>query len=214
MRDLIILGTDPHSRDAVAFVDCINRIQPTWNVLGFVTQDAAEIGTTIEQLPVSDPAGTLKRYPDAALLPSFGWPAVAREIEARFVSVIDPSTVISRSARIGRGSLVYPHCFIGADARIGDRNLILSGCAVNHDSQLADRVILCSGVQVAGYVTVEPDCELGQSCSIRQRIRIGRNSHIGMGTVVIKDVPPDSVMIGNPARRLRARQPISPPSVP
>jgi acetyltransferase-like isoleucine patch superfamily enzyme len=38
---------------------------------------------------------------------------------------------------------------------------------------------------------------------VRQNLRIGRDSLVGMGSVVIKDVPPSSVMAGNPARKLR-----------
>mgnify|MGYP001570233007 CR=1 FL=1 len=45
--------------------------------------------------------------------------------------------------------------------------------------------------------------DLGQGCAVRQHLRIGRNSMIGMGAVVIKDVPPNCVMAGNPARKLR-----------
>jgi len=36
-------------------------------------------------------------------------------------------------------------------------------------------------------------------------VRIGRGSLIGMGAVVVKDVVPDSVIIGNPGRKLRDR---------
>ena len=38
-------------------------------------------------------------------------------------------------------------------------------------------------------------------------LRIGRDSLIGMGCVVVKDVPPNSVMAGNPARRMRDNTP-------
>jgi len=45
----------------------------------------------------------------------------------------------------------------------------------------------------------------GPGCAIRQDVRIGRGSLIGMGAVVVKDVVPDSVIIGNPGRKLRDR---------
>lgn len=70
---------------------------------------------------------------------------------------------------------------------------------------IEDRVEITSGVNLAGYVHVEADCYLGQGCTCRQNIRIGRGSLIGMGSVVVKDVPPNSVMVGNPARKLRER---------
>jgi len=44
---------------------------------------------------------------------------------------------------------------------------------------------------------------LGSGAIIRNGISIGANSIIGMGAVVLKDVKPNSVMVGNPARFLR-----------
>jgi tetrahydrodipicolinate N-acetyltransferase len=52
-------------------------------------------------------------------------------------------------------------------------------------------------------VTVESGSYLGQSCTIREFLRIGKQSYIGMGSVVIRDVAPQSMMVGNPARKLR-----------
>jgi acetyltransferase-like isoleucine patch superfamily enzyme len=87
---------------------------------------------------------------------------------------------------------------------IGELLFCLSGCALNHDDVIEDHVALATGVTLAGEVHVETGCYLGQSCTIRQQLRIGHDSLIGMGAVVIADVPPESVMVGNPARRLRS----------
>lgn len=80
---------------------------------------------------------------------------------------------------------------------------VLSGCIINHDDRIGNRVIMASGVSLAGSVLVDDGCYLGQSCSVRQMLTIGKNSLVGMGSVVLRDVPPDSVMVGNPARKLR-----------
>jgi acetyltransferase-like isoleucine patch superfamily enzyme len=116
-----------------------------------------------------------------------------------------PTMKSSRTANIGRGCVIYPHCFIGLNARVGDVVFALSGCVINHDDVIGDRVTLASRAALAGEVTVEPDCYLGQGCLIREKLTIGHGSLIGMGAVVVEDVLPNSVMAGNPARRLRDR---------
>jgi acyl-[acyl carrier protein]--UDP-N-acetylglucosamine O-acyltransferase len=102
--------------------------------------------------------------------------------------------------------VIYPHCFIGHNAVLGNQNFVLGGSIINHDVCLENNVTLCSGVTLAGFVHVETGCYLGQACTIKQYLRIGKGSLIGMGSVVVHDVPPNSVMVGNPARRLCERE--------
>jgi UDP-3-O-[3-hydroxymyristoyl] glucosamine N-acyltransferase len=47
---------------------------------------------------------------------------------------------------------------------------------------------------------------LGPNCSIMNKINIGNNCFIGLGAVVIKDVPPGAVMAGNPAKIIRVQE--------
>ncbi len=121
----------------------------------------------------------------------------------RLASIIDPSTFVSRTARIGAGCVIYPGGFIGVNAVLGNYVFCLSRCVINHEDVLEDHVILASGVTLAGSVYVETGCYLGQACTVRQQLRIGHHCLIGMGAVVVKDVEPESVMAGNPAQKIR-----------
>jgi len=205
VRDLLILGIGVHAAEMVEIVDRVNRVAPTWNLLGFLSADEKRIGERLNGLTVVGSARSLADFPDADLVPDNDWPRSLPIDHRRLVSLVDPGAFVSRSARIGVGTVIYPHCFVGLDARVGDFVFCLSGSAINHHCVLEDRVVVATGVSLAGSVHVEADCYLGQACTVRQYVRIGQNSLIGMGAVVIHDVPPNSVMIGNPARRLRDR---------
>ncbi|MDX1932487.1 MAG: hypothetical protein SFU56_07765 [Capsulimonadales bacterium] len=201
-RDLILLGDGVHGAEMAEIVERINRTTPTWNLLGYVT--GREIPTERERngYPVLGPRTVLDDYPEAFLVPDNEWRH--EDIPGdRLVSLIDPSVFVSRTARIGAGSVLYPHGFVGLNARLGNRTFCLSGCVINHDVVLEDRVVLASDVSLAGSVFVEEGVYLGQSCTVRQYVRIGRHSVIGMGSVVLRDVPPGTVIVGNPGRALR-----------
>lgn len=205
MRDLFILGTDVHAAEMAEMVERINRANPTWNLRGYIAPDEQRVGEMRNGYLVRGTLEILADYPEADLALAYGWPVSLPIPRERLVSLIDPSAFVSRTAQIGVGCVLYPHCFVGLNARLGDSVFCLSGCAINHDDVLEDRVTLASGVTLAGGVHVEVDCYLGQSCTVRQEVRIGRGSLIGMGAVVVKDVAPHSVIVGNPGRRLRDR---------
>lgn len=206
MRELIILGAGPHAYEMADIVRRINRVSVTWDFLGFLVPET-QLGRVTGPAARGGVLGTyadLTRYPDAWFVPEYNC-GCSTAPAARMVSLVAPSAFVAGSAQIGRGSVIYPNCFVGHNARLGERNFVLGGSVINHDDRLADDVTVCSGVTLAGSVQVEADCYLGQACTVKQYVRIGQGSLIGMGSVVLHDVPPNSVMVGNPARRLRDR---------
>lgn len=205
-RDLIILGTGVHGLEMAEIVRRINRDQSTWNLLGYVapSKQADRVGEVRGGLPVLGTIEAIDKYPDAALIPDNEFPHEPPLPCERLTSLIDPSCFVSPAARIGPGCVIYPNGFVGQNAQLGARVFVLAGSVINHDDVLGDRVCVCSQVSLAGHVHVEADCYLGQACTVRQYVRIGQRSLIGMGSVVVKDVEPDSVMVGNPAKWLRS----------
>jgi acetyltransferase-like isoleucine patch superfamily enzyme len=203
VRELLILGTDVHTAEMAEIVERVNAVRPRWTLLGYLATDATRVGEVRNEYPVLGTAADLERYPDACLLPAYNWPASLPVPRERCVSLVDPTAFVSRSATIGAGCVIYPHGFVGLNARLGDRVFCLAGSVINHDDVLEDGVVVASGVLLAGSVHVEAGCYLGQGCTIRQFVRVGRQSMIGTGAVVIRDVPPNSVIVGNPGRWLR-----------
>lgn len=209
MPDLLILGDGPHALEMLDIVDRINAVEKTWNVLGFASAHEVRASETLAGYPVFGAAKALDQFPEARLIPEYEWPNKAELPRYRLASLIDPSVFVASTAHIGVGCVIYPYCYVGSRARIGDFFFCLSGSIVNHNDVIEDYVTVTSGVVIAGDVHVEEGCYLGQSCTVRELLRIGRGSLLGMGCVVVRDVTPNSVMVGNPGRRLRSREPKS-----
>ncbi len=201
MQDLIILGIDTHVLEVAEFIERINQVQPSWNLRGYLADDDSRVGEMLNGYPVLGEIDAWEHFPEAYFVPDIGHRQVVIPTN-RLATIIDPSTFVSRTATIGAGCVVYPGGFIGANVVIGDGVMCLSRCVINHEAVIENGVCLASGVTLAGGVHIEADCYLGQACSVRQSLRIAQHSVIGMGAVVIKDVPPNSVMAGNPAKPL------------
>jgi acetyltransferase EpsM len=189
----------------VEIVNRVNQEKKTWNFLGLLEADKNQAGQMIHQSPVLGSYTDVSKFPKAYFLPYNKWRRSIPLPLDRVASLVDPTVFVSRTAQIGKGCVFYPHCYIGLQAHIGNFVFCLSNSVINHDNVIEDGVIITSGVTLAGGVHVEEDCYLGQSCNVREHLRVGRESLIGMGAVITKNVQPRSVMIGNPARKLRTR---------
>ena len=208
MKPLIILGTGVHGGEMAYIVERINRQAPTWKLLGHIAPKPTE-RTEFAGHPVLGSVEKvdelLAAHPEALLVADNEFPKSVPLPLDRLATLIDPSCFIHPTARIGKGCVLYPDAFVGLNAVIGNRVFALSSATINHDDVIEDQVVFASRVTLAGFVHVESGVYLGQSCTVRQYLRIGRNAMIGMGAVVVKNVEPNAVMAGNPARVLRMK---------
>jgi acetyltransferase-like isoleucine patch superfamily enzyme len=82
------------------------------------------------------------------------------------------------------------------------KNCVLTGCAlIAHDASTNRALGLNYGEgSITIPIVIEDDCFVGYGSIILMGVTIGAGSIVGAGAVVTKDVPPDSVVGGNPAR--------------
>jgi acetyltransferase-like isoleucine patch superfamily enzyme len=108
-----------------------------------------------------------------------------------------------------KGAQIGERCFIVPTElstepyliKIGNHVAIAAGVSFNtHDGAVwvfRDEV---PDLQVFGPIVIEDNCIIGMRAIIFPNVRIGRNSVVAAGSVVINDVPPNSMVMGVPAR--------------
>ena len=87
----------------------------------------------------------------------------------------------------------------GSETRVGDNNLFMACCHVAHDCQIGNDCVLANYVGLSGHVTIEDRAVIGGLSGVHQYARIGYLSMIGGCSKVNQDVPPFSLVDGNPA---------------
>lgn len=110
---------------------------------------------------------------------------------------------VSRDAQIAAGSQVLAHASVCVEASIGRACIVNTGATVDHECRLHDGVHICPGAHLAGCVEIHNYATVGTGAILLPRIIIGEGAIVGAGAVVTRDVPPYTVVVGNPARILR-----------
>jgi sugar O-acyltransferase (sialic acid O-acetyltransferase NeuD family) len=214
-KQIVILGSGGNCIDILDTILAINATggQQQFDCLGFLDDDPQKHGDSIGGFTVLGGLSEAGSIPDAVFVNGISTPNIYREKadliartgipDSRFQTLVHPSTMISNFATIGIGSVFLQNCVVNANVKIGKHVIVLPLSVVSHDTQIGDFTTVTGGVCLSGSIEVGRACYLGSNCSIRGRLKVGDYALIGMSSVIISNVEPYSVMVGNPAYKLR-----------
>ncbi|ASP42408.1 acetyltransferase [Leptospira interrogans] len=122
------------------------------------------------------------------------------------VNAIYPTSLLLSDSIIGKIVIIHPKSIIGYRAELEDGVIVNIGTQIDHHCKIEKAVTIDPGVVLAGNVLIENFCVL-HTGSIINRIKVGFNSIIGAGAVVIRDVEPNSKIVGVPGKEINKRRP-------
>jgi len=117
--------------------------------------------------------------------------------------LIHRTAFVARNAAIGTGTQILAGANVCAGVAIGKSVIINTAASVDHDCVLEDGVHVGPGAIVSGEVRIRERAFVGSGATVLPRIEIGHDAVVGAGAVVTTDVRPRTIVVGNPARKLR-----------
>jgi sugar O-acyltransferase (sialic acid O-acetyltransferase NeuD family) len=222
--DLLIVGAGGLGRETLSAVRAMNAVRPTFRVRGFLDDRHARLGADVDGVPVLGEVSVdyIHEMPNAevvvctgsaddrfsrrTLVTALGLPP------ERYATVVHPSAALPDGFAPGPGSVVLASVVATTPVVLGAHLVVMPSVVFTHDNAVSDFVTFGAGAKLAGGVTVGEGAYVGAGALVRERSRIGSWSVVGMGAVVLEDVPPAEAWVGNPARRLRTlERPPAPP---
>lgn len=211
-QNLILIGSGGCMRELVWQLQELNKITPTWNILGYIDntppQNKTSISVGLQDIPYlgNDDFLLNQTNPINAAI-CVGSSKLRKKIAEKlsqntyiqFPNLILSNTKICSDIKLGKGCIISMDVRISTNVTVKDFVFFNTGSMVCHDGSIGDYVTLAPDVKLAGAVTVGANSELGIGTKVIQGVCIEENSVIGAGAVVVRDIKGGGTFAGVPA---------------
>lgn len=211
MKDLIIIGVGGVGRETAWIVEQINRVNPTYNLLGFLDDNKEIWGTYINGYKVLGGVNYIENNEcNCEVVIAIANYDVKKKIVNKlknknisYSTIIHPNLNIHNSVEIGEGTIIYEGVIISPNVKIGNHVIVSPKSGVGHDSIIKDYVSILWNVSISGNDFIEEGVLLGSGSTIIQNKKIGQGSIIGAGAVIINNLERYKTFVGIPAKDIK-----------
>jgi sugar O-acyltransferase (sialic acid O-acetyltransferase NeuD family) len=122
-----------------------------------------------------------------------------------FINAIHPSVIIGNNVKIGKGVTAMAGVIFNPKSVIGDFTFFATGAQVEHDCIISDFSSISAGSVTGGHVKLGKYSALTLGVTVLDRLEIGENTVVGAGSLVLKSLPSNVLVYGNPSKIIRNR---------
>lgn len=208
MNNIIIVGASGFGREVAWLIENSDN----WNVKGFVDDNKDLENKSVNDYPVLGTIDFLLNANEKTnVVVAIGNPQIRKKIVERlqsnknisFPNIVDKDVIIDRTITLGFGNIICKGNILTTNIEIGNFNHINLSCTIGHDVQFHDYITVYPGVNISGNVIMNDCVEVGTGTKIIQGKKIVKETVIGAGSVVVKDIVENGTYIGVPAKQMK-----------
>ena len=200
-QEIILLGAGGHCKSCIEVISGISQ----YSIMGIIDKD----GSSTKHILGYDVMGTdkdleslLLRCSDALVtVGQIKSPEIrislferAKSLGFSFPVISSKHSYISKSARIGEGTILLNHSLINTSVKVDANCIINTKALIEHDARIGSHCHVSTGAIINGGVIVEDRCFIGSGAIIHEGVTIGADSIVSAGQVIRKDIPSNSVV--------------------
>ena len=121
---------------------------------------------------------------------------------AEFISIIDDQAYVNPTATIGKGSIIGRWSIVSDNVQIGDFVSIHGFVTMGHDVKINDFSSVESYCFFGGYSEFGEGSIMHVRSNLTPHKTVGKNAVVGSNSVVIRNVPDNQHVLGNPAKKI------------
>jgi sugar O-acyltransferase (sialic acid O-acetyltransferase NeuD family) len=203
-QSVYIIGAGGHAKVVLAALEA-NNIFP----VALYDDDASKWGSSIFNIPIKGGLDDLEKLGSVSAFIAIGKNEVRKKIVERFTSIdwltiIHPRASLHSSVQVGRGTLIQEGCILEPDVVIGEHCILNANSMIGHESVL-ENYVHNAGAKLNGNVHICEGVLLGGNSTVHPGVTVGAWSKSAIASAIMRDVPPNSILIGNPARVMKSK---------
>lgn len=200
-QPVVVLGAGGHAKVVVSLLRSCG-----YEVAGLYDDRSEVWGTRVLGAEVVGAIGLLKEHRGPGVIAIGNGrvrKALANALPLEWLTVVHPTAWVDPAVSMGAGTVICAGAVIQPDVRIGAHTIINTGATVDHDCVLGDFVHIAPGAHLTGNIRIGDGVLVGAGAVAIPGLTIGSWTTVGGGATVVRDLPPEVIAIGNPARILR-----------
>jgi sugar O-acyltransferase (sialic acid O-acetyltransferase NeuD family) len=128
------------------------------------------------------------------------------ELGGNLKTIVHKYTTIGEfQTKIDEGCIISHGVGISNSVDIGKGVLINANAIVGHDTSIGQYSELCPSVNILGHCKIGDEVFIGTGAIVLPHVKIGNGAIISAGAIVRQDVPPNTLVLVNPAREIRRK---------
>lgn len=118
-------------------------------------------------------------------------------LNINYCSAIHPAAVVSKYAKVGKGTVVMPGAIINAFAEVGNHCVVNTSASVGHESIIGNYATVCPNSTICGQCEIGDGANICAGSIVVQCTKVGRWTIVGSGSLVRHDIGEGVVVVGH-----------------
>jgi acetyltransferase EpsM len=198
---------------AEQLLDAIDRCGMDAEFLGYAFDDET-MGGEVNGIPIlcktTEAAERFSKHRDVGFIYQLYRPDLMKERvellhrlgipENRLATFIHPTCCVTRSAEIGRGTVLCANTVVNPNAKVGNCVTVNSNVLIGHDTHIGDYTFISGHAAIGSNIRIGQGNFIGLNSAVRNFVTMGDYGLVGAGSNIVKDVESGQVVYGNPGR--------------
>lgn len=209
MKHLLIIGARGWGREVYDIATACIKAGADLSIKGFLDDKADALDNYNNYPPIIGPVETYQVESDDVFICALGdvnfkkkYADIILNKGGEFISLVHPTAIIGNNAKWGKGCVIGAYANLSSDTSLGDFVTFSIKAGMGHDSTIGDYSHIGGLTNISGFVSIGENVTIHPCCNIVPHRKIGNNSIIGTGSVVLNNVKMGTTVFGNPAQKI------------